>query len=380
MFAAPGPLLSRIHATPHRMVMNFAGAGSLALAWLHSVGGSSRTVLEATDRYASASLTGAVGFVPERFTSERVARRLALAAYRRARALEPAPPLFGLGCTATIATDRHKRGEHRVAVAVHDALGSISYQLGLDKGERSRSEEEDLVSRVILQAVAEACGLQADLELPLTEDETLEVSYEPVPELERLHRGEVGWVQLEPGGTRWSGSVLRGLALLSGSFNPLHDGHRRLAAVAAERLGQNVLFELSLANADKPPIDLRELRRRALQFAAYAPLVLTRAPRFSDKAERFPGSTFVLGADTAARLVAPRFYGGEAGRDAALGELERAGTRFLVAGRSSKGVFRTLDDLAIPPAASAMFSAIPESAFSMDISSSELRARAARQT
>jgi hypothetical protein len=43
--------LTAIHATPHMMTMNFAGAGAQALAWLHSVGGSSRTILEATDRY-----------------------------------------------------------------------------------------------------------------------------------------------------------------------------------------------------------------------------------------------------------------------------------------------------------------------------------------
>ena len=54
-------LLTAVHATPHMMVMNFAGAGAEALAWLHSVGGSSRTILEATDRYVQTSFIEATG-------------------------------------------------------------------------------------------------------------------------------------------------------------------------------------------------------------------------------------------------------------------------------------------------------------------------------
>ena len=89
-------LLERIHASPHRMVMNFAGAGSQALLWLHSVGGSSRTVSEATDRYSPASLAEAVGYVPRRFTSPKVARALAANALKRAAKLNPPlSPLSG---------------------------------------------------------------------------------------------------------------------------------------------------------------------------------------------------------------------------------------------------------------------------------------------
>ena len=132
--------------------MDFAGAGARSLAWLHGVGGSSRTILEATDRYSSGSLIEAVGFTPERFTSLRVARALAENARRRARQLSPEPgPLFGLGCTATIATDRAKRGDHRCAVAIHSALGSAGYTLTLTKGARDRSGEEELVSLIILK-------------------------------------------------------------------------------------------------------------------------------------------------------------------------------------------------------------------------------------
>ena len=372
-------ILTAIHATPHRMTMSFAGAGSQALTWLHSVGGSSRTVLEATDRYTPLSLIEGTGFTPKRFTSLRVARALAASALERARYLDDRFPLFGLGCTATIATDRTKRGDHRCAVAVKDALGMVSYSLTLNKGLRERAGEEELVSLILLKAVAEACGLLHFPELPLAPEETLEDHFQPVSELQSLLEDKVSWVLLHPDGRTEAGRRLPDTAILSGSFNPLHDGHRTLAEVATTQLGKEVTFELPLVNADKAPIDLREARRRALQFSGTAPLLLTRTPLFSDKATVFPNSVFVLGADTAARLVDSRFYGNDTNKmSRALDELRGQGTRFLVAGRSRQGVFKTLDDLAIPETHRDLFEAVPETAFSMNISSTELREKQAQ--
>ena len=77
-------LVTRIHATPHRAVLAFAGAGSQALAWLHGVGGSSRTILSAIDIYSPQSMRHLLGFMPAKFTSRRVARLMAAAAYDRA--------------------------------------------------------------------------------------------------------------------------------------------------------------------------------------------------------------------------------------------------------------------------------------------------------
>ncbi len=54
-------LIGRIHAVPPRIVYAFAGAGSLALWWLHGVAGSSRTLLEAIDCYAPRSLEPLLG-------------------------------------------------------------------------------------------------------------------------------------------------------------------------------------------------------------------------------------------------------------------------------------------------------------------------------
>jgi hypothetical protein len=72
--------------------------------------------------------------------------------------------------------------------------------------------------------------------------------------------------------------------LLCGSFNPLHHGHRELAAAAAQMLAAPTCFELSVANVDKPELDESEVLRRAAQFYHYADLIITRAATFKAKA------------------------------------------------------------------------------------------------
>src|SRR5690606_3862005 len=104
-------LVTRVHATPHMTVLAYAGAGSQALAWLHAVGGSSRTVMAAVDIYHEQSMRWLLGFMPARFTSRRVARQMACAAYesardfrRRARRGDATARAAGAGATVQPAT------------------------------------------------------------------------------------------------------------------------------------------------------------------------------------------------------------------------------------------------------------------------------------
>lgn len=168
------------------------------------------------------------------------------------------------------------------------------------------------------------------------------------------------------------------LALLPGSFNPLHEGHTTLAAVAAARLGMPVHFELSSANVDKPDLPAEEIKKRVDQFARVGPVWVTRAATFVEKAALFPGAAFVVGWDTALRLVDPGYYGGPSARDAALRTLSGAGCRFVVGGRmDGAGAFRVWERGSITDEFADLFVVLAESEFRVDVSSRALRARAA---
>ncbi len=370
-------LIQRIHDTPHKTVLAVSGAGTQAVAWLLGVGGASRTILEVVVPYGRRSMEGFLGFEPEQSASAETARNMAKSAFQKARAQrEDDSPAVGLACAATIATDRPKRGEHRAFVAVCDDAATTTWSLHLHKGLRDRAGEEELVSRVILQALATASGVEPELESGLTDGDNLEVTAEPRPSAyEQLISGEARWAIRAPGG----GLALEGpapLALLPGSFNPLHEGHRGLAAVAAELLGMAPGYEISVTNVDKPPLEAEEIRQRLGLFSPEETVVLTRAETFFKKAALLPGRTFVIGWDTAVRIVAPRYYRSETAMLRALADMWASDTSFLVAGRLDGDSFRTLAEVPVPTGFAAMFSEIPEAMFRRDISSTGLRAGA----
>jgi hypothetical protein len=370
-------LVSKIHGTDPLVVINFAGAGAQALAWLHSVGGSSRTVLEATDHYAARSMLQLIGFEPEQYASPEVARAMATQAYLRACELtEPGAKVAGVGASATIATDRTKRGDHRACVALCDATRVTICSITLAKGARTRQEEEELVSLLILRAVAEACYQPDSLSLPLLPGEAVQTETETSPLLARLIAGEFPIITAWPDGAMVPTRQIPGVAIFSGAFNPLHSGHRQLASLAAKRLDQPVHFELPLVNAGKPSISLAEATRRVAQFREIGPVLLTTAPLFDQKARLFPRSVFVIGVDTAARLIEPRFYEDSyENMLASLSEIRRAGCRFLVAGRLQGDQFITLKSVSLPAGYRELFNEIPEGEFRVDISSTQLRER-----
>jgi hypothetical protein len=168
--------------------------------------------------------------------------------------------------------------------------------------------------------------------------------------------------------------------LLSGSFNPLHEGHVQLQAVAAEILGGAVAFELAVVNADKPSLVRSEIERRCRQFDHCA-VAVTRAGTFLEKSRLFPGVTFVAGADTALRVVQSRFYGGSVqAMDEALSEIAANGCSFLVGARAWQRRLWTLQELEVPPAHAAIFREIPAGSFRLDVSSTDLRPQSPVET
>ena len=259
--------IEQLHATPHKTVLAVSGAGTQAVAWLLGVSGASRTILEVVVPYGRLAMQDFLGFEPTQSAAAETARQMARRAWQRAREqLEDDSPAVGLACAATIATDRPKRGDHRAFVSAWDDISTATWSLTFHKGLRDRAGEEDVVSRLIVSALSEFSGLNPEPELGLTAGDRLEVArvarLEP---LEQLLSGEARWVVRCPGGEiEVEGDVPP--ALLPGSFNPLHIGHREMMDAAARTIGQRGAFELSVANVDKPPLEKAEIVRRLAQF------------------------------------------------------------------------------------------------------------------
>ena len=176
--------------------------------------------------------------------------------------------------------------------------------------------------------------------------------------------------------------VLGNVAIMPGSFNPLHRGHLSCAKAAKEASKRNVVFEISMEHPNKGLLDDDEVTKRVKQFEGET-VVVTRAPLYIDKAKIFPNSTFVIGSDTFERIVDPKYYGDKSVRamKVVLDGIRECKCDFLVFGRKNDktGEFETAEMIlkksgdTISDCVKGMYSSVPESAFRIDLSSTEIR-------
>ncbi|MBL8799047.1 MAG: hypothetical protein JNM56_34495 [Planctomycetia bacterium] len=375
MAPAVRSLIEALHRGQVKYVLALTGGGASAAAHLLTVPGGSRTILEVVVPYHEQALNDFLGRPPEQYCSVECGRALARRAYERAGWLTPREAVAGLGCTATLATDRPKKGDHRFHLSYRTSQRLVSHTLTFEKGARDRAGEEAVVAAVLLNALADVQGIPERLDLHLRPGEALQTEATPSAEvLNAFLQGERKALCVEVGG-RLCPEAPEPAALLPGSFNPLHEGHWELAAVAAKRTGLPVAFELSAANVDKATLSVDEIVHRLRPLCWRAPVWLTRAPTFAEKADLFPGAVFIVGADTALRIIAPQYYqDSEVQMLAALERIRAQGCRFIVAGRlHHNGQFLRVEDLPLPESCRALFQGIPESEYRFDVSSTVLR-------
>ena len=164
--------------------------------------------------------------------------------------------------------------------------------------------------------------------------------------------------------------------ILPGSFNPLHKGHSKLKKYIIQNYDLEFAFEISISNVDKPDLDQKEILNRLNQFGPNDNVIIDKAPLFSEKSILFPQSKFLIGYDTAERLINKKYYDNNHKKMiAALEMIENNKCSFLVAGRVNNGIFSTLNDLDLPNDFKSLFIEIPESQFRVDESSSSVRNR-----
>jgi len=375
----PQQSIQTLYESPWQLALCLSGGGSRIASDLLTKPGSSSTIVEVAIPYSNAALTNYLGQRPDRFCSRTTALEMAAVAWQRATQFASAHDhgaahCVGISCTASLVSTKPKRGEHRIWIATESATGSRVVSLPLKKGMRTRDQEEAMAADLLLYAINTACGLQPPKLPDLSIDETIAVEHETLPDaIAELRCNTRSVIWSLPDGKLSDTIQEPPRGILSGSFNPLHQGHRQLKAVAQDQLEGPVYFELPLVNADKPPFNSFEIEQRRQQFNE-SPVALTASPKFVEKARLFPGVTFVIGYDTAARIIQPRFYNdSEKELRASLKAIGSLGCQFLVAGRLSNSGFQSINDLPVPDDFLDLFLAIPEQRFREDISSSGIR-------
>lgn len=357
------PDAAAVIARGRPFVLAITGAGTRALATLQGTPGCSRVLIEAFVPYGPIALDRFMGQPVASHAHSDAARAMAWSAWRKAIP-SGIMDAVGVSCCAALATDRERKGTDRAHFGWCDGLTCRSWTMKLDKS-LGRTGQEAMVSDALLALLAgpDEPGLP-----PEDRRET------PGPVAEVL-AGQRPWARVEADGAIRTEPAPD--LVVSGSFNPLHAGHVGLARAAEQLTGRRAVYEITAVNADKPPMATGELLCRIRQFHGVGPLVVTRLGTFSAKADALAGAVFVVGYDTAIRILEERFYPVETGGLAgALDHLRDRRCSFLVAGRATEdGAFHSLDERSLPEKARGLFKPIPEGVFRLDLSSTEIRRR-----
>lgn len=333
-------LIQRLLVGDTSLFVVATGAGSSVAHHLWKTSGASKYLVGSAFPYASHELHAFLGFQPTMpHASEPTAIAMATEAYVRAKTARYIIPrgaraeampesrthrhAIGLAITASVASEKAHRSDHRIHVAVVcDIPDSDSYvrSIILEKGvgQKFRDQDEDLARYFALDMLQVVFGLApvSIIHNPKWKGCSAEVHTSIGPAL----RAGIMDRPYFASGARGDVGDSQGYVFFPGSFNPLHEGHKTMAKVVAERYHLKPIYTVCTTHVHKPPLSDIEILQRAAMFRAEG-IPFSRFPKdthsrflftendqlFVDKMTARPRASWIMGADTLTNLLDPKW-------------------------------------------------------------------------
>ena len=291
---------------PYRIFTVCTGGGAGLQGDLWSVPGSSNFLVGSAFPYAKEATVDFLGFEPDKFCHEDTAIHLAMEAYQRAWIPEGAPAI-GLGLTASVASTREHRGDHRVFAACVTQTECMMAKVVVPKGVGYDQRDLDgficdyIGLNLIFDATRQAQVWHA--RIPAAVLDGLGVTRILDQKLQDLLY-ERPYFAVD--GTRHA-KPPEDHNHFPGAFNPPHAGHFGMAKTVDEFSGRRTLFCVTADSPHKDELTVPELLQRVKMLKG-RPVLLTRGdPLYLDKAKQHPGTSFIIGADAFKRMFNPKW-------------------------------------------------------------------------
>lgn len=306
------------------VVTTGGGAGLQQTLW--EVPGSSSYLSGCSFPYSTKEQQDLLGFMPSKSCCEETAIDLASAAYMKALEFSGKRTL-GLGLTASVASNKEHRGDHRVfACLISDDKVYLTHTiLKKSVGLLARKEDGkicDTIGEVLLSSYL------------LNENNFVDTTGKADA---RFFTNPF----FSATGERSANISVKNPAIMPGAFNPPHEGHYGMVDEYEDAQRRKVIFAITANAPHKPPLTFQECLKRAKMLQGRNRLFSKDDPLYLDKARLHTNTPMVIGADALLRMFDPKW-----GLDleASLQEFWSLGTKFGVFGRVVNGKFMDAGD------------------------------------
>lgn len=315
---------------PFKFCLSVTGGGTEVISQFLKYGGGSAIMLESYVPYNQEAFDSFTKRKPDSYCSEISAEMLAFQSLERAKILNKKEnqTLYGIGMTCSLYKENERKNrENKVFICIfqdnpshkYKKIAVFSYELCknyLFKSEKKiRIEQEKqasellIYSLMIMHDLIDKKEIAKILKKMKIKKAILDVDMDGkllFVEFDMIKGQSISNKMLNVGIPEITNDCL----IFPGSFNPLHSSHIEIAKVAHEMFGKQVVFEISLANVDKPKIGYFEAKDRYLKISNqictekfYKNVCFTEAPLFVDKVKIFNGGSYIIGYDTCFRLL-----------------------------------------------------------------------------